>query len=90
MMITLNGEAVAVGCMLGTDQEFLNPSVRGGGFVEEVTRRIVGNMVTIITASGVSITGVPRSVRSFDGALTLDMGDASLPFSSIRLLCVRT
>ena len=90
MMITLNGEAVEVGCMLETDQEFLRPSMKGGGFVEEVTRRIVGNIVTIITSSGVSITGVPRGVRSFEGALTLDMGDASLPFSSIRLLSVRT
>lgn len=88
-MITVNGEAVTAESRTGIDLELVSRSARGGGFIEEVTRRVVGNLVTVITSGGVSITGVPRGVRSSEGSLTLDMGEASLPFSSIRLLSVR-
>lgn len=65
-------------------------SLKACGFVEAVAQRLVGQMVTIITARGVSITGVPHGIRSLDGVLTLDMDETSLPFSSIRLLSMRS
>lgn len=65
-------------------------SLSAGGFVDVVAGWIVGQMVTVVTAGGASITGVPHGVRSLDGVLTLDLDEASLPFSSIRLLSKRS
>lgn len=70
--------------------EHLSNSRAAGALVEAVTSRIVGKLVTVITSSGVSITGVVMGVCGNETTLTLTMPDASLPFSSIRLLSLRS
>lgn len=70
--------------------EHVSTSRTGEALVEAVTRQIVGKLVTVITSSGVSITGVAMGVCGTEAALTLNMPDASLPFSSIRLLSLRS